>query len=91
MTEITSPITCRDTTWLVSSARDGQLTPQQARQLAAHLAGCAACQVASRQFAQLFAQLDVLLARDARPDSATDARPAHIPDDDDHRDHYPRR
>ena len=68
----TTPITCRDTTWLASSARDGQLTPQQAHQLTAHLAGCAACQVASRQFAQLFAQLDTLLAREAVPNDATD-------------------
>lgn len=67
-----TPITCRDTTWLVSSARDAPLTPQQARKLAAHLAGCAACQVASRQFAQLFAQLDTLLARDGSPNDATD-------------------
>jgi hypothetical protein len=70
-TDTTNPITCRDTTWLVSSARDQPLTPQQARQLAAHLAGCAACQVASRQFAQLFAQLDALLARESKPDDAT--------------------
>ncbi|WP_208280667.1 zf-HC2 domain-containing protein [Massilia oculi] len=69
-TDTTSAITCRDTTWLVSGARDQPLTPHQARQLAAHLAGCAACQVASRQFAQLFAQLDTLLARDAAPDDA---------------------
>lgn len=67
----TTPITCRDTTWLVSSARDQPLTSRQARQLAAHLAGCAACQVASRQFAQLFAQLDTLLARDATPETRT--------------------
>ena len=72
MTDSINSITCRDTTWLVSSARDGQLTPQQARQLAAHLAGCAACQVASRQFAQLFAQLDTLLARDGSHNDATD-------------------
>ena len=61
------PITCRDTTWLVSCARDGALTALEASQLAAHLDGCAACQVASRQFGQLFAQLDTLLARDPPP------------------------
>lgn len=71
MTDTTKPITCRDTTWLVSSARDQPLTPEQARQLAAHLAGCAACQVASRQFAHLFAQLDALLARETKPDDPT--------------------
>lgn len=69
-TDTAPAITCRDTTWLVSGARDQPLTPQQARQLAAHLAGCAACQVASRQFARLFAQLDTLLARAAAPDDA---------------------
>jgi predicted anti-sigma-YlaC factor YlaD len=70
MTDTTTiPITCRDTTWLVSSARDQPLTARQARQLDAHLAGCAACQVASRQFAQLFAQLDTLLARDTAPET----------------------
>jgi len=63
MTDPTTPITCRDSTWLVSCARDGALTSAEARQLADHLGGCAACQVASRQFAQLFAQLDTLLAR----------------------------
>lgn len=64
MSDQATPITCRDSTWLVSCARDGALTPDEARQLADHLARCAACQVASRQFAQLFAQLDTLLARD---------------------------
>lgn len=67
MSAPTTPITCRDSTWLVSCARDGALTPAEAGQLAAHLAGCAACQVASRQFAQLFAQLDTLLAREDPP------------------------
>lgn len=64
MSDATTPITCRDSTWLVSCARDGALSAAEAERLAAHLAGCAACQVASRQFARLFAQLDTLLARD---------------------------
>jgi len=64
MTAPDNPLTCRDTTWLVSSARDQPLTPDEARQLAAHLAGCAACRIASTQFMQLFAQLDAVLARD---------------------------
>jgi len=67
MSNRTTPITCRDSTWLVSCARDGALTPAEASQLADHLAGCPACQVASRQFAQLFAQLDTLLAREDPP------------------------
>lgn len=64
MTEPTVPLTCRDTTWLVSSARDQPLTQGEARQLAAHLALCPACRIASTQFKQLFAQLDAVLARD---------------------------
>lgn len=67
MNDPTTPITCRDTTWLVSCARDGALTAREANQLANHLAGCAACQVASKQFVQLFAQRDTLLARDPPP------------------------
>ncbi|WP_306394298.1 zf-HC2 domain-containing protein [Telluria beijingensis] len=64
MSDPTTPVTCRDTTWLVSCARDGALTPAQASQLAAHLSGCTVCQIASKQFGQLFGQLDTLLARD---------------------------
>ncbi|OON63514.1 hypothetical protein B0920_09160 [Massilia sp. KIM] len=63
-----APLTCRDTTYLVCGARDAALSPQQERQLAAHLAGCPSCQVASRQFARLFGQLDTLLARDEDAD-----------------------
>lgn len=39
------------------------MTEAQRRQLEAHLATCAACQVAARQFAQLFGQLDILFGK----------------------------
>ena len=57
-------LTCRDTTYLVCSARDTPLEVHQRQLLDEHLATCAACQVASRQFADLFGQLDVLFARE---------------------------
>jgi hypothetical protein len=56
-------LSCRDTTWLVCGARDTPLDDEQRRLLDAHIAACPSCQVASRQFAALFAQLDTLFAR----------------------------
>ncbi|WP_296000661.1 zf-HC2 domain-containing protein [Rugamonas sp.] len=56
-------LTCRATTHLVSDARDRTLAPEEAAQLSDHLEGCGACRIASRQFEQLFAHLDTLLAR----------------------------
>ena len=58
------PITCRDTTWLVSAARDGELDEAGHAALQAHIAGCAFCRAASRQFSDLFRSLDLLLAKD---------------------------
>lgn len=63
MTDEVKPLTCRATTYLVCGARDEALTAVQHAQLARHLQGCDACRVASRQFADLFGQLDVLFAR----------------------------
>ncbi|HMV54404.1 MAG TPA: zf-HC2 domain-containing protein [Rhodocyclaceae bacterium] len=57
-------LTCRETTYLVSDARDRPLTDLEVSQLQAHIAGCAACQVASRQFAQVFAAVDAYLCRE---------------------------
>jgi predicted anti-sigma-YlaC factor YlaD len=65
MNEEVKKLTCRETTYLVCGARDEALTPAQHSQLARHLQGCDACRVASRQFADLFAQLDVLFAAGA--------------------------
>jgi predicted anti-sigma-YlaC factor YlaD len=63
MSDETRTLSCRDTTYLVVSSRDMPLTPAEQGQLAAHLAGCSACRTANAQFAALFAQLDILLAR----------------------------
>jgi predicted anti-sigma-YlaC factor YlaD len=61
-----APLTCRETTYIVSEARDGPLTAEQHARLNAHLETCDACRIASTQFAQLFSQLDTLFAR--KPD-----------------------
>jgi predicted anti-sigma-YlaC factor YlaD len=63
MTSEIAPLTCRETTHLVSEARDAPLDEAKRARLAGHLETCAACRIASTQFAQLFAQLDSLLAR----------------------------
>ncbi|MYN09768.1 hypothetical protein [Pseudoduganella aquatica] len=65
MNDEVKKLTCRETTYLVCGARDEALTAAQHSQLARHLQGCDACRVASRQFADLFAQLDVLFAANA--------------------------
>lgn len=61
------PITCRETTYLVIGARDEPLSSSEIDALAEHLKTCSHCQVANKQFSQLFAQLDTLLARDVKP------------------------
>ncbi|MGO4380655.1 hypothetical protein [Pseudoduganella sp. RAF53_2] len=58
-------LTCRETTVLVCGARDEALTAEQTASLQKHLQGCDYCRVASRQFADLFAQMDQLFAHDA--------------------------
>ncbi|NGZ87063.1 zf-HC2 domain-containing protein [Duganella aceris] len=60
------PISCRETTYLVSESRDAALDDEQSARLAAHLDTCDACRIASTQFAQLFAHLETLLARQHR-------------------------
>lgn len=62
MNDAVQRLTCRATTYLVCGARDQALTATQHSQLAHHLQGCDACRIAARQFADLFAQLDVLFA-----------------------------
>ncbi|SHM30510.1 hypothetical protein SAMN05192549_101244 [Duganella sacchari] len=57
------PLTCRETTYLVISARDEPLRRDQLDALAAHLQICSYCRTANAQFGALFAQLDTLLAR----------------------------
>lgn len=58
------PITCRDTTWLVSAARDGELDEAGHAALQKHIADCPFCREASQQFTDLFRSLDLLLAKD---------------------------
>lgn len=60
-------LTCRETTYLVISARDEPLDQAQQQALAAHLQTCSYCRTASAQFTTLFAQLDALLARGVQP------------------------
>ncbi|MYM27181.1 hypothetical protein GTP58_02460 [Duganella sp. CY15W] len=61
------PLTCRETTYLVISARDEALKREQLDALNAHLQTCSYCRVANAQFGALYAQLDALLARGVQP------------------------
>lgn len=47
-------LTCRDTTVLVSDARDRPLTAGELADLHGHLIGCVRCQAAREQFEILF-------------------------------------
>ena len=61
-------VTCRDTTWLVSDARDRLLTEREQVALAEHIAECKLCQGASRQFGALFREVGAYLKGEA-PDT----------------------
>jgi galactose-1-phosphate uridylyltransferase len=50
-------ITCKDTTWLVSEARDRSLSEEEQQNLRQHISECPFCQGASKQFEVLFRQL----------------------------------
>lgn len=67
MDQAIKKLTCRDTTWLVSEARDGALPAPELAALDAHLATCSACRTARQQFDLLFSQLDTLLAKPRQP------------------------
>jgi hypothetical protein len=56
-------VRCRDTTFLVSAARDGQIDEAGLRALAVHLQHRERCQVAKQQFTRMFEAVDGLLAR----------------------------
>ena len=61
-------VTCRDTTWLVSDARDRPLTESEQASLADHIAECSLCQGASEQFRALFRDVGAYLKGEA-PDT----------------------
>jgi hypothetical protein len=61
-------VTCRDTTWLASDARDRPLTESERASLADHFAECSICQGASKQFGALFREVGAYLKGEA-PDT----------------------
>ncbi|MEQ1598693.1 MAG: hypothetical protein ABL880_04925 [Methylotenera sp.] len=54
---------CRDTTFLVSEARDRELKLDEYQALNAHISECPLCQKASKQFDNLFEYLDDLFGK----------------------------
>jgi hypothetical protein len=52
------PLSCKETTWLVSEARERALSSEERQNLAEHIATCTFCQGASRQFEVLFKEID---------------------------------
>jgi hypothetical protein len=56
-------VTCRDTTWLVSDARERALTDDERQGLQEHVATCPYCSRASVQFEILFGQVETYFAR----------------------------
>lgn len=63
----TGPLSCRDSTWLVSEARDRPLDADESAGLAQHIDTCPLCRVAARQFADLFDLVGLLYARPDTP------------------------
>jgi hypothetical protein len=63
-------LSCKDTTWLVSEARERALTSEERQNLEQHIATCLFCQGASRQFEVLFKQLDNYLGNSRSEKSA---------------------
>ena len=61
-------ITCRDTTWLVSDARDRPLTESERASLADRIPECGLCQGASKQCGALFREVGAYLKGEA-PDT----------------------
>ena len=55
---MTNPMTCKDTTWLVSESRERALSKEELEDLEGHIAECPLCKGASTQFDVLFKQLD---------------------------------
>lgn len=61
-------LTCRDTTALVSDARERALTTAEIDDLRSHLDGCVRCQAAREQFEILFRNVERYLHGDT-PDT----------------------
>lgn len=61
-------ISCRDSTRLVSQMRDRPLDGNETTQLRTHVEHCPHCRIAAQQFADLFARVDLLLARTPQGD-----------------------
>lgn len=61
------PLTCLDTTWLVSDARERALTDDELEALETHIATCAPCQSAKVQFEVLFRGLEAMLRAGGEP------------------------
>ena len=63
-------LTCRGTTYLVSEGRDRALTADEQARLRKHIENCPECQVASRQFEELFDLLETLFGKGQGMDAA---------------------
>jgi hypothetical protein len=51
-------LSCKETTWLVSEARERALSSDERQSLMQHIATCSFCKGASRQFEVLFKEID---------------------------------
>lgn len=58
-------ISCRESTWLVSEARDRLLNREETDGLQMHIDGCQYCQIAAQQFSDLLGNLAIVLARNS--------------------------
>jgi hypothetical protein len=52
------PITCRDTTWLVSDSRERSLTAEEQASFDEHIVTCGLCKGGEKQFKVMFRQLE---------------------------------
>jgi Putative zinc-finger len=67
-------VSCRDTTVLVSDARERALTAEELTELRSHLRWCVRCQAAREQFEILFRGIERYLHGDV-PDPAVGTEP----------------
>ncbi len=57
MNNTRKPISCVETTWLVSDGCERMLTQDETQDLVGHIESCSLCQGASKQFEVLFRQV----------------------------------